>query len=287
MTTIAVLGTGIMGAPMARVLADAGFDVRAWNRTAAKAEALADSGVQATPTPREAASGADVVLTMLLDADAVADTMSGDDGALADAGEDLLWLQCSTVGPAGTERLGQLAEQAGVSFVDCPVLGTRTPAEKGALVVLASGPREAREKAEPIFDAIGQRTMWLGDTGNGSRLKLVANSWILAVTTAVAEAMALAGGFGLDPALFLEAIEGGTLDLPYAHIKGKLIQDGEFPADFELSGAAKDAGLITSAGADAGVSLEVADAVRRQMEKARDAGHGEKDMAAVWYAAQG
>jgi 3-hydroxyisobutyrate dehydrogenase len=285
MTTVAVLGTGIMGEPIARNLCN-GIDVRVWNRTRSKADPLADDGAAVCETPSEAVSGADVVLTMLLDTDTTAETMGGAGGALEAMSGSAVWVQSGTVGVEGIGRLAALAESAGVGFVDAPVLGTRLPAEKGELVVLAAGPEELRDRVQPVFDAIGQRTLWVGDVGAASRLKLVANSWVLAVTTAVAEAMALAQGLDLDPALFLEAISGGALDLPYARLKGGMILKGEFPASFPLVGAAKDAGLIVAAGEQAGVHLEVAAAVQRQMETGRDAGHGDEDMAAVWYAAR-
>jgi 3-hydroxyisobutyrate dehydrogenase len=286
MTTVAVLGTGIMGEPIARNLID-GFDVRVWNRSRDKAEPLGAAGATVCDTPAEAATGADLVYTMLADADATADTMTGDAGALGAMGERAVWIQAGTVGLDGIGRLAGLAADAGVGFVDAPVLGTRVPAENGQLVVLAGGSDELRSTVQPVFDAIGSRTMWVGGVGAASRLKLVANSWVLAVTTAVGEAFALAEGLDLDPALFLDAIAGGALDLPYAHMKGDLITNGEFPASFPTAGAAKDAGLIVAAGEQAGVRLEVAAAVRRQMETARDAGHGDEDMAAVWYAARG
>src|SRR4051812_45308671 len=159
--TVAVLGTGIMGAPMARNLAEAGFDVRAWNRTIEKAQPLADDGVSIARTPREAADGADIVLTALSDADAVAAVVDGPDGALRD-GDSAVWLQMSTVGVDGTERLAAIAAARGIGFVDAPVLGTRAPAENGELTVLASGPDELRPACQPVFDAVGSRTMWLG-----------------------------------------------------------------------------------------------------------------------------
>jgi 3-hydroxyisobutyrate dehydrogenase len=286
MTTVAVLGTGIMGEPIARNLI-AGFDVRVWNRTRDKAEALAGDGATVCDTPREAATGADIVYTMLADAAATSDTMTGDDGALAAMGPQTVWIQAGTVGLDGIGRLAALAADAGVGFVDAPVLGTRVPAQDGQLVVLAAAPEELRSRVEPVFDAIGSRTMWVGDVGDASRLKLVANSWVLAITTAIGEAFALAQGLDVDPALFLEAIAGGALDLPYAHMKGDLITKREFPASFPIAGAVKDAGLIVAAGEQTGVHLEVAAAVRRQMETARDSGHGDEDMAAVWYAARG
>jgi 3-hydroxyisobutyrate dehydrogenase len=112
----------------------------------------------------------------------------------------------------------------------------------------------------------------------------VVNSWVLALTTATAEAMALADGLGLDPKRFLDTIEGGPLDVPYAHLKGGAIRKREFPPAFPLAGALKDAGLIVEAGRVAGVPMRVADAVRGQLAAAAEAGHGDEDMAAVWWA---
>lgn len=280
-STVAVLGTGIMGEPMARNLLSAGFTVRAWNRTADKAQPLADDGAVVCATPREAADGADFVLTMLSDVDAVTSVVDSDDGPFA--GEQTpVWLQMSTVGVDGTERLSSYAAQRGIPFVDAPVLGTRQPAETGQLTVLASGPEDIREQCQPVFDAVGRTTHWLGSAGHGTRFKLVMNSWVLALTTATAEAMALAQGFGLDPKRFLDTIDGGPLDVQYAHVKGEAMLKGEFAASFPVDGAAKDARLIVEAAAEAGVQMRVADAVAVQMKAAADAGHGREDMAAVW-----
>jgi 3-hydroxyisobutyrate dehydrogenase len=284
MTTIAFLGTGIMGGPMARNLARAGFDVRAWNRTRERAEPLADDGVTVVDSPAAAVDGADVLVTMLTDATAVRSVVEGTDAVLGKSGPDLLWIQASTVGVAAAEELATLADKHGVGYVDAPVLGTKQPAEEGKLVVLASGPEELRERCEPVFDAIGQRTIWVGPAGRGSRLKLAVNSWVLAVTAATAEAMGLARGLGLDLNSFLETIDGGPLDSAYAQLKGTAMIREEFPAAFPLAGAVKDAGLILDAADDAGVTLRVADAARAQFQAALDTGHGDEDMAAVWYA---
>src|SRR5689334_2358619 len=233
--TIAVLGAGgTMGFPMARNIARAGLPTRVWNRSADKARPLTSDGASLARTPRDAASGAGIVITMLADEEAVMRAMDGPDGALrAMAGArqetgppagDLhhaLWVQMSTIGEAATKRCAELANRAGVGFVDAPVLGTRQPAEEGKLVVLESGPEEARPRTQPIFDAIGQRTIHAGAAGAASQLKLVTNSWVLAVVEAAAETIALAEGVGLDPSLFFRAIEGGTLDLPYLRIDRK------------------------------------------------------------------
>jgi 3-hydroxyisobutyrate dehydrogenase len=155
-----VLGAGsTMGLPMARNLARAGFEVRAWNRTREKAASLEDDGIQVLDSPAQAADGADVLLTMLSDADAVIDVV---EDAVAKLGERVVWLQTSTIGEIGTERCSELAAVHGLRLFDAPVLGTKQPAEQGKLVILASGPEEGRDAVAPIFDAVGQKTMWLG-----------------------------------------------------------------------------------------------------------------------------
>jgi 3-hydroxyisobutyrate dehydrogenase len=284
-TTVAVFGTGIMGAPMARHLAKAGLDVRAWNRTLEKAQPLADDGVTICDSPAQALHGADFLLTMLADADAVAEAVTREDTlGKAATNRSLIWVQSSTVGISGTARLMQLAADAGVRYVDAPVLGTKQPAEAGKLTVLASGPDELREACRPLFEAYGAKTVWVGDGDRASRLKLVMNSWVIALASATGEAMALADGLDLDPKRFLDTIEGGPLDVDYAHAKGAMMIKREFPPSFPVWGAVKDAGLIAEAAAVAGVRTPVADGARQAMERTAELGHADDDLAAVWYA---
>jgi 3-hydroxyisobutyrate dehydrogenase len=279
--TVAVLGTGIMGEPIARNLCRAGIAVRAWNRTRTKAEPLAEEGATVCDEPAEAVAGADIVITMLLDADAVERVMAD---ALPAMAEGAVWAQMSTVG-ADADRLAALAAEHGVPYVDCPVLGTRKPAEDGALVILASDTGD--ERLRRVFDVIGSRTLAAGEGTAPSRLKLVINSWVLALTAAVGEANALAEAFGLDPGLFLEAIAGGAVDSPYARMKSAAITTGELSPSFKTSAATKDARLVTAAARDAGARLRVAEAVREQFTRATELGHGDEDMAAVYFAARG
>ncbi|SFW89029.1 NAD(P)-dependent oxidoreductase [Amycolatopsis australiensis] len=275
--SVAFLGTGIMGAPMAANIAKAGLDVRVWNRTRAKAEPLADVATVAG-SAASAAEGADILVTMLADGPAVAEAFEA-----ASPASGTLWLQMSTVGLDWTDRLAATAEKAGVVFVDAPVLGTRQPAEQAQLQVLASGPEEARPKATPVFDAVAMKTLWLGPAGRGSRLKLVLNAWVLALTNATAESLALARALDLDPALFLETIKGGGLDVGYAHLKGAAMLAGEFPASFPAGLAAKDARLVVEAAAG-DVDVAGARAVLAHLEAAVEAGHGDEDMAALYRA---
>jgi 3-hydroxyisobutyrate dehydrogenase len=276
---IALLGTGIMGAPMARHLAAAGFEVRAWNRTREKAEGI--DGVQVADSPAAAVAGAHFLITMLTDGDAVESVVPDD------LHEGLTWLQMSTVGIDATERLMQLAAGRGVPYVDAPVLGTREPAEKGALTVLASGPDDAIERARPVFDAFAARVLELGEAGGGTRLKLVANTWVVAVMEAVAETFAFSEALGVDPRRFLDAIEGGPLDLGYAKAKGQMILKREFPPSAPLSVMHKDTELILEAARKSGIELPLAELIASQFERAIAAGHGDEDMAATWYATAG
>jgi 3-hydroxyisobutyrate dehydrogenase len=279
---VAVLGAGsMMGFGMARNLARAGVEVRAWNRTAAKAKPLAEDGAVTCASPAEAASGAGVVLTMLSDVDAVLGAMDGAGGALAAMDSQAVWLQMSTIGEAGTQECARHAAGYGVTFVDAPVLGAREVAARGQLVVLASGPDEARAAAQPVFDIIGNRTLWLGECGAGTALKLVANSWVLAVVEAGAEVISLAEGLGLRPEMFLDAIKAGPLDMPYLRLKASMMASREFEPSFRLSLAAKDAGLIEAAAKRHDLDLPLLEVIRRRLEHGAGP-HGDKDFSATY-----
>ncbi len=282
--TVAILGTGIMGAGMARNLLAAGMEVRAWNRTREKAEPLADDGAKVADSPAQAAEGVDFVLTMLPDANTVAEVVGGEYSALSALADDGVWIQTSTVGIEGSERLAEIAAEYGVTYVDAPVLGTKEPAEQGQLIVLASGPDEVQERCQPIFDAVGSKTFWLGPGGAGSRLKLVTNNWIVGILSVLAETVSLARAVGVDPARFLEVIEGGPLGLPYAQMKGQMMIDEEFPTSFSANLARKDAALVLGAAEANGLRLPVTEAAAAHFDEAIKAGHGEEDMAAIYQA---
>ncbi|MEE6268286.1 NAD(P)-dependent oxidoreductase [Streptomyces diastatochromogenes] len=281
---VAVLGTGIMGAAMTRNLARAGLDVRAWNRTRAKAEPLAADGVRVTDTPGEAVDGADVVLTMLLDGPAALDAVRQAAPRLAPG---TLWLQMGTVGPAALEPLVRFAAEQDLRFVDAPVLGTKAPAEKGQLIVLAAGAPELRERADTVFDIVGGRTQWVGDDAAGgaaSRLKLVVNSWVLTIIGGTGETLALAKGLGVDPREFLEAVAGGSLDMPYLRMKSDLLLSGDLAPSFTVSAARKDARLIGEAGRSSGVRMDLAAATAERFRRAEAQGHGDEDGIAAYFA---
>jgi 3-hydroxyisobutyrate dehydrogenase len=281
---VALIGAGgTMGLPMARNIAKGGIPVRAWNRSREKAEPLPEDGAEVLDTAAEAASGASIVLTILSDAEAVTSAMEGEDGALAGTEDGAIWLQMSTIGIEGTERCAALAEENGLVLVDAPVVGTKQPAEQGKLTVLASGPEDVRERCEAIFDPISQKTVWLGEAGAGTRMKLVINSWLLSLVEGLAETVAFAEGIDIDPAQFLETIAGGPIDNAYAQMKGKMMIERSFEPAFKLELAAKDARLVLEAAQRHDLDLPMLDAIRSQLEEAAKE-HGEKDMSAAYLA---
>ena len=277
---VAVLGTGIMGGPIARRLADAGHDVRAWNRTPERAEGL---GAEAAATPAEAVADAELLVTMLADGPTVDAVMRE---AAPAAVPGAVWAQTSTVGAEWTQRLAALAAEAGLVYVDAPVLGTRAPAEQGQLVVLLAGPEDARATCAAVLPAIARKLVSLGDeVGSASALKLVLNHWILNSLENLAETVAFAQALGVEPERFLESIAGGGMDMPYAHMKTEAILSGKLDEpSFTLRLAAKDVELILDAASSAGVDLALARASLARMSRAIELGHGDEDMAATYYA---
>ncbi|MFC3494691.1 NAD(P)-dependent oxidoreductase [Glycomyces rhizosphaerae] len=282
--TVSVLGTGIMGAAMARNLARAGHEVTAWNRSRDKAEPLAADGIRIADGPAEAVQEADVIVTVLFDGPAALDVMRQAAPALRPGTR---WIQSTTAGIDGVADLAAFATEHGLVFFDAPVLGTREPAEAGKLTVLAAGPNDDAA-ANAVFDAVGAKTVWTGRDGadgSATRLKLVANSWVFVLTHGIGEVLALAEGLGVDPQGFFDIIGGGPLDAGYARIKGGLILNGDTGnTSFGLDTAEKDSRLILEAARANGVRLDLAEAGIERFRRASGQGHGGEDMAASYFA---
>lgn len=287
MTThhVAVLGTGIMGAAMARNLLKAGFDVTVWNRSTARATPLADDGARVAATPQQAVHGADAVVTMLFDGTAVREVMAQ---ALAATAPGATWIQSTTASLDEVAEFARSAAAHDLAFFDAPVLGTRAPAEAGQLTVLAAGHPDHRPHAQPVFDAVGARTVWTGEDpaeASATRLKLVANSWVIALTNATGETLSLAQALGVDPQDFFAVIEGGPLDNGYLRAKAQLILDDALtPPSFAADTAAKDARLIAQAARDRGARLDGIEAAVARYDRIIASGYGGEDMAATYRA---
>jgi 3-hydroxyisobutyrate dehydrogenase len=231
-------------------------------------------------------SGAQIVITMLPTAEVVTSVIF-DGGVAAAFALDAVWAQMGTIGPAATtaigSRLGQLRPD--VTFVDAPVSGSKGPAETGQLLILASGPPAAAQVLLPVFSAVGRKTAWLGQAGQGSRMKLVVNAYMSILIEGVAEALELASRLGIDDAQLADAIEGGPLDAPIADAKLHKMERQDFSPEFPLEWALKDVDLAIAAAS--GDQLPLLAALSRQWQAAVDAGHGRQDVSAARQALRG
>ena len=280
MMRIALLGIGAMGYGIAQRLLDSGFAVDVWNRTAAPAARLAEYGATAHATPREAVSAADVVLTMLPTGDALTE-MILDQGVLGALRRGATWAQMGTIGLEATERLAAevARRRPDMAFVDAPVSGSREPARTGRLLILASGPDQARSTLAPVFEVLGNRTLWLGSAGAGTRLKLVLNTWLAFEIEAAAEVGALAARLGLPHDSLMAAVTGGPLASGVALTKLAKMANGDDSTDFSLEWALKDLDLAAAAtgSTTAPVAATIADRWRRLVGQ----GFGRLDVSAA------
>ena len=285
---VAVLGIGAMGHGMAVSTLRAGIPTIVWNRRPAAAQQLGGLGADVAGSAADAARRAGVVVTMVTDADAVM-SIAGDQGMLAALAPGSIWAQMSTIGVAGTERVAAMVrdERPDVLLLDAPVSGSREPAEQGQLTIFASGPDQARPRVAALFDALGQRTIWVGQVGAGSRLKLVNNTLVALAAESVATAVALARRLGLETSTVVDALGGGPLVSPWEAAKLQRIAKGDFSAQFSLSLALKDVRLALQAAGDDrfGVLASLADEWGRVV----DQGLGGQDLTVVtrWLEQQG
>jgi 3-hydroxyisobutyrate dehydrogenase len=278
--TVAVIGAGIMGSAMTRNLVAAGLNTRVWDGSPTATAPLAAAGAVVAPSAREAVRDADVVITMLPTADAVESVIF--EGGVADAFADgCVWAQMGTIGVESTRRIRDrlAAQRSSVMFVDAPVSGSKGPAEQGQLLILASGPAAAADRLRPVFGILGRKTVWLGQVGQGSLVKLVVNAYMSILIEGVAETVELADRLGIGHQELAEVIEGGPLDAPIADAKLHKMDRGDYAAEFPLEWALKDVDLAISAAGDKTPPLLAA--LSGQWHAAVAAGHGRQDISAA------
>jgi 3-hydroxyisobutyrate dehydrogenase len=277
---VAVLGTGIMGSGIARNLLRAGLAVDVWDRSPEAAARLTGAGAIAHASPDQTVLRADIAITMLPDGPTVS-SVAIDQGMLNALSPGGIWVQMGTIGVQATQQLAaKVADQRpDVWFVDAPVSGTRQPAEAGRLLILASGPEAARLALDPVFSAIGSRTLWLGEAGAGSRLKLVLNSWLAFLMEGIAESVALADILGVSHDAIRQALHGSPLDAPVSLMKLAKIDAGDESPDFSLRWATKDVDLALTEGGER--ALPVAATIDRRWHELVEAGLGDADVSAA------
>jgi 3-hydroxyisobutyrate dehydrogenase len=276
---VAILGIGAMGHGMAASALRAGIPTIVWNRNRQATEDLAASGAEVAATAADAARQAAIVITMVTDTDAVI-SIARDQGMLAALEPGSIWVQMSTIGVAGIEQVAALAdtERPDVMFLDAPVSGSKEPAEQGQLTIFASGPIEARPRVTPLFDALGQRTIWFGTVGTGTRLKLVNNTWLAFTAEAVAASLAIARRLGVETQEVLDALHGSSLVSPWQAAKLERIAEDQFSPQFALSLALKDVRLALQA---AGDRFETLACLADEWQQAVDQGLGDQDLTVV------
>jgi 3-hydroxyisobutyrate dehydrogenase len=283
---VAIIGTGIMGSAMTRNLVAAGLRTTVWDRSPSATGPLADAGAVVAASVRDAVHDAGVVITMLPTADVVESVIF--DGGVADAFPDgCVWVQMGTIGVEATVRTRDrlAALRPDVMFVDAPVSGSKGPAEQGQLLILAAGPPAAASVVAPVFDIIGRKTVWLGEAGKGSQMKLLVNAYMSILIEGVAEVMALADRLGIGHQQLAEVIEGGPLDAPIASAKFHKMDRRDFAAEFPLEWALKDVDLAI--GAAHGDTPPLLAALSSQWHAAVAAGHGRQDVSAALLAQPG
>jgi 3-hydroxyisobutyrate dehydrogenase len=277
---VAVLGIGAMGHGMATSALRAGIPTVVWNRGPGATADLAQLGADVADTVAEAAGRAAIVVTMVTDTDAVI-SIAHDQGMLAALAPGAIWVQMSTIGVAGTEDVAALVEKErpDITLVDAPVSGSKDPAAQGHLTIFASGPDHARPRVARLFDALGQRTIWVGAVGTGTRLKVVNNTWLAFGAEAVAASVALARRLGLETDTVLDALGGGPLVSPWQAAKLRRIADGDFSAQFALSLALKDVRLAIQAAGDD--RLPALACLADEWQRAVEQGLGDQDLTVV------
>ena len=280
--SVAVLGLGAMGHAFATNLLKADFEVTVWNRSADKAGDLVEAGARLADSPADAVAQAQAVILMLPDLAVTRDVLLGDSGALAAMPEGATLIQMGTLGVAETDRLIAEADDArdDIVFIDAPVSGTKAPAEQGKIAILTSGDRErAAAVVEPIFDVLGKQTHWLGQAGQGARMKIVVNAWLVSMMQGIAETAHLADTLGFTTDDLWQVLDGGPLATPYMKLKLDMIASGDFDPQMAMQWGLKDAGLALEAGD--GKALPSLTQIRNLWSDAVSAGYGEEDIASI------
>ncbi len=278
---IGFIGTGIMGAPMARNLMEDGYELVLFNRTTEKAEEVAGDGATVVGNPREVAESCDVVVLMLPDSPQVEEIVEGEDGVLEGLKEGALIVDMSTISPVVTRELAEKIEERGASMLDAPVSGGEPGAQQGTLAIMVGGGEEDFERARPLLEVIGDAITHVGPTGAGQTAK-AANQIVVAVTLeGISEALVLASKAGVAPEKILEAISGGLAGSNVMEAKKENFLEHDFEPGFRVDLNHKDLWIALSTGREYGVSLPVTAILDQMLESLKTKGRGDRDHSAI------
>ncbi len=284
MNKIGFLGLGIMGTAMARNLLRAGYDLTVWNRTASRCDPLVAEGARAAASPAEVAETSPVIFAMVADPGASTELCFGRNGVLEAMGPWKAYVDFSTVDPATSRRIGEAVQTRGGRFLEAPVSGSRQPAEEGKLIILAAGDRSLYDELLPAFSPLSKKSVYLGETGKASAMKLTVNLVMAQMMVALSEGLALSGRAGLASDQVLEIFDAGVMANPLFRTKGPRMAAGDFAAAFPLKHAQKDLRLALALADELSQPLAGAAASNETFKRARALGLGEEDFSAVFRA---
>ncbi len=285
---IGFLGLGIMGSRMAANLARAGFPLSVWTHTEGKAAAwAAEHGARALDTPAAVAADSDIVISMVVDGEQVASVLLGPGGAIESARPGLLCVDCSTIAPPDTRRIGAALAQRGASMIDAPVTGSSPRAEAGTLTIMAGGEASDFERARPALEVMGELVLHVGELGQGEMLKLINNSLGAANAAAVAEALVLAQATGIDLDALVQVTMAGSGGSVQLQMKAGPMREHDYTTLFKTAHMLKDVRLCLEEAQRAGVPFPAAAHARDLLTAAIGRGHAEEDYASIVEAAEG
>jgi 3-hydroxyisobutyrate dehydrogenase-like beta-hydroxyacid dehydrogenase len=272
-----------MGSRMAANVARAGFELTVWNRTAAKAERFSqhNPGVRQATTPADAAEGAGIVITMVVDGPQVEAVLLGEDGAAQRAAPGTLCIDCSTIGPSATRRIAAELGARGIEMVDAPVTGSSPKAESGTLTIMAGGAPEAFERARPALEAMGELIVHTGPLGHGQMVKLLGNAMAASNAAVVGQALLVAAKAGVDLDAFSTVMKASSGSSTMFELKAGPMRRHDYTTLFKLEQMLKDLDLCLLEGEALGAPFPFAALTREILAAAKGRGHGEDDFAAL------
>eukprot|EP00252_Welwitschia_mirabilis_P014863 TRINITY_DN32914_c0_g1_i1.p1 TRINITY_DN32914_c0_g1~~TRINITY_DN32914_c0_g1_i1.p1 ORF type:complete len:294 (+),score=80.86 TRINITY_DN32914_c0_g1_i1:106-987(+) len=279
---VGFLGLGIMGKAMAENLLKNGFSVTVWNRTLPKCEELVGKGASLGTTPAEVVRKCKYTIAMLADPHAALSVVFNKDGVLEQMSPEKCYIDMSTVDADTSKKIGKAIIEKHGRYLEAPVSGSKKPAEDGQLIILAAGDKTLNDEITPVFNVLGKRTFFLGEVGNGAKMKLVVNMIMGSMMNALSEGLALADKSALSEETLLNILDLGAIANPMFKLKGPSMIQDKYPPAFPLKHQQKDMRLALALGDEAGVSMPVAAAANEVFKSARTAGFGDHDFSAVY-----
>ncbi len=278
---VGIIGTGLLGRAVVVRLINTGHKVTVYNRTKEKTESLKKIGANVAESPRKLAEVSDLAITIVKDVGAVESVSFSKDGIVEGRHDGLVVADMSTINPISSRKISEKYKQYGIVMIDSPVMGGPLLAEKGQLVVMIGGSKEAYERCKTVFDSIGEKTFYLGDSGSADAMKLAMNLQISILALAISEGIILAKKSGLDPLLFLEVLNSTYFKTGMSLLKGPKMAKGIFEPSFFLSVMQKDLDEINYTAKEFGANLPVARLANKLYQDAVREGFGNIDYTGI------